>query len=137
MFPASTKGGGTCATTGPIDVFPTTAPPAPPIPTPFPNIGQCMQASGASTKVKFSGSNGLTTSSKIPMSNGDNAGVLGGMISNTFMQKITYKKGSMKVKLQGKPAVQATSITGHNGSNANAPVGLQVAPSQVKVILMG
>ena len=51
MFPASTKMGGTCFAMP--DVCKVPAPPAPPIPTPFPNTAQCMQAnSGISTKVK-------------------------------------------------------------------------------------
>ncbi|CAG0927035.1 hypothetical protein PLCT1_00212 [Planctomycetaceae bacterium] len=137
MFPASTKGGGTCMVPGPTDVCKVPAPPAPPIPTPLPNIGMCMQANGASTKVKISGSFALTVSSKIPMSTGDEPGVLGGMISNTFKQQVAYKKGSGKVKIQGKGAVYATGITGHNGSNANMPAGFQTGPSQVKVIVAG
>ena len=135
MFPLSTKGGGQCITTGPIDVCKTPSP-AGPVPLPYPNIAMCMQASGASTKVKAKGSPVLTKSSNIPMSTGDEPGVAGGVISNTFKQKVTYKMGSSKVKAQGKQVVHLTSMTGHNGSNANAPVGLQVAPSQVQVIVM-
>lgn len=121
-------------TPGPTDVCKTPTPGGP-VPMPYPNIGMCMQASGASTKVKFSGSAVLTTSSSIPMSTGDEPGVAGGVISNVFKQKVAYKKGSMKVKAQGKPVTHLTSITGHNGSNANMPAGVQVAPSQVKVIV--
>jgi hypothetical protein len=39
--------------------------------------------------------------------------------------------------VEGKPMVMHLSNTGHNGSNANAPPGTQVAPSQMKVILEG
>ena len=31
--------------------------------------------------------------------------------------------------------VHLTSMTGHNGTNANVPAGVQVAPSQTKVIV--
>ena len=50
-LPGSTKGGGMCQAMP--DVCKVPAPPLPPIPTPFPNMGQLMQAQKASTKVKF------------------------------------------------------------------------------------
>jgi superfamily II DNA helicase RecQ len=43
IFPASTKGGGVCFAFP--DVCLTPAPPAPPIPIPYPNIGQVSSAS--------------------------------------------------------------------------------------------
>jgi hypothetical protein len=132
-MPGSTTGGGQAMTTGPTDVCKVPAPPAPPVPTPFPNIGQVAQASGTSTKVKFSKRPVVTKSSKISRSMGDEAGTLGGMISNVNMNQIKWKKGSGKVKAQRKKVVYHTAMTGHNGSNANMPAGVQVAPSQTKV----
>jgi hypothetical protein len=102
---------------------------------PYPNLGMCMQANGQSTKVKFSGAWALTVSSKIPMSTGDEPGTIGGVVSNRFKGEVQYKKGSGKVKVQGKAAVYAGSMTGHNGSNANMPAGVQVAPSQTTVLV--
>jgi hypothetical protein len=94
-----------------------------------------MQANGESGKVKFSGAWALTVSSKIPMSTGDEPGVLGGMVSNRFKGEVQYKKGSSKVKIEGKDAVHVTAMTGHNGSNANMPAGVQAVPSQIKVLV--
>ena len=37
----------------------------------------------------------------------------------------------------GKAIVTVLKVTAHNGSNANAPPGSQLAPSQTKVICMG
>jgi hypothetical protein len=139
MFPASTKGGGTCAAGGgtPIDVCKVPAPPAPFAPAPFPNMVQCASASGQSTKVKFCNSPALTKSSSFSRSQGDEGGTLKGMVSPFNMGKVTYKQGSGKVKCQGKPAVTVTKMTSHNGASPNQPAGVQVAPSQAKVILMG
>jgi hypothetical protein len=53
MFPASSKGGGSCA--GFPDVCKVPAPPAPFVPTPFPNLSQVTMASGTSSKVKICG----------------------------------------------------------------------------------
>jgi hypothetical protein len=102
---------------------------------PYPNFGQCAQAVSCSTKVKICGSQTITTGSNIPMSTGDEPGTVGGVISNQFKGKISFKKGSGKVKAEGKPVVYVTAMTGHNGNNANFPAGLQVAPSQVKVLV--
>ena len=64
---------------------------------------------------------------------GDEVGTLGGMVSNVNMNQMTWKKASGKVKAERKKIVYHTAMTGHNGSNANMPAGLQVAPSQTKV----
>jgi hypothetical protein len=133
MLPASTKQAGQCVVPGPADVCKTPSP-AGPVPLPYPNIAMCMQANGESSKVKISGAWALTVSSKIPMSTGDEPGVAGGVISSRFKGEVQYKKGSSKVKIQGKAGVHVTALTGHNGSNANMPAGVQAVPSQVAVL---
>lgn len=133
MFPGSTKLGGQAM--GTPDVCKTPAPPAPPVPIPYPNIAQMPTAMGFATKVKLSMGPALTLQSQVPMTQGDEAGVAGGVVSGMNMGPMTYKKGSAKVIIQGAPAVYLTSITGHNGSNANMPAGQQIAPSQTKVMI--
>jgi hypothetical protein len=51
------------------------------------------------------------------------------------MNKVIYKKCSSKVEAEGNQVAYLTSMTGQNGTNANMPVGAQIAPSQVKVIV--
>ena len=46
--------------------------------------------------------------------------------------EVTFKKGSSKVIVEGKPIVTHTATTGHNGANANVP-GVFCVPSQAKV----
>ncbi len=139
MLPASTNGGGTVATTGPLDVCKTPSPGGP-IPIPYPNFGMLMQIKGgtASKKVKIVGKKTATTKTEISMSTGDEPGTAGGgVISNRFKGPCKFKKGSSKVKAEGKPVVHLTSLIGQNGvANANVPVGVQVAPSQTKVTVM-
>lgn len=132
-MPASTKGGGQCFAMP--DVCLTPAPPAPPVPIPYPNTGMVNQAKKTATKVKFSGKEVVTKKSEISRSMGDEAGVNKGVVSGMNMGKVAYKKGSSKVKIQGQPCAHLTSMTGHNGSNANMPAGAQVAPSQTKVLV--
>lgn len=117
------------------DVCLTPAPPAPPVPVPYPNIGMVNQAQKTSTKVKFAGKEVVTVKSEISRSSGDEAGVNKGVMSGTNMDKVTFKMGSAKVKIEGQKCVHLTSMTGHNGSNANMPAGAQIAPSQNKVII--
>ncbi len=135
MFPATTKGGGMCFAFP--DVCKTPAPPAPPVPIPYPNIAQCASANGGSCsqKVKIQNKAVLVKSSEIGRSSGDEAGTLKGLMSQTNMDKVGYKVGSTKVKVEGTEVVMHLKNTAHNGSNANAPPGVQVAPSQMKVFV--
>jgi hypothetical protein len=133
IFPGSTKAGGNCMAMP--DVCKVPAPPAPPIPTPFPNTAMLAMATDQSTKVKFFSSAVVTMKSKIPSTQGDEAGVLGGLVSGMNMGQASFKKGSSKVKIEGQPCIHLTSMSGQNGSNANMPAGTQIAPSQTKVIV--
>jgi hypothetical protein len=134
IFPASTtQGGNTFAVPDPCL---TPAPPSPsPVPIPYPNTGMVNQAKKTATKVKFTGKPVVTKKSEISRSRGDEAGVNKGVMSGMNMGKVTYKKGSSKIKIQGQPCVHLTCMSGHNGMNANMPAGAQVAPSQTKVIV--
>lgn len=137
MFPAATTGGGMCIATVP-DVCKVPAPPAPaPIPTPFPNMGSCARATGTSSRVKIQNRPVIHKDSKIPQSNGDEPGVLKGLISSTQMDKVTFRTGVAKVKVEGHDAVNLMKPTAHNGTNANAPVGMHSVPSQQKVLILG
>jgi hypothetical protein len=113
------------------------APPAPPIPTPFPSIGQCANAdaSTCTTKVRVQNKAVLTIASEIPMTQGDEPGTLGGLVSGTRGDVCKRAMGSPFVEIEGDAAVADTMPITSNGANANAPTGFQVAPSQTKVLL--
>ncbi len=136
MMPASTKENGTCMTQGPTDVCKVPAPPAPPVPSPFPNIAMCNQANpGTCTKkVKINNQPVITKDTQIPMSSGDEAGVAGGLVSGMIKGPCTFKKFSSKVKFEGVSVVYNTCNTAHNGSSPNT-VGMQSVPSQTKVLV--
>ena len=133
-MPASSKGGGQCFAFP--DVCKTPAPPAPPIPLPYPNIGMVPNAVKTSTKVKIVGMPAVVETSEIPNSQGDEAGTVGGVVSGRNMDKITFKLGSIMVQIEGKGCAYLTSLTAHNGANANMPAGNQIAPSQT-IVLVG
>lgn len=134
IFPGSTTAAGQCFAFP--DVCLTPAPPAPsPIPIPYPNIGMLTQASKTSAKVKFVNKDVVTKNSEIPSSSGDEAGTNKGVVSATNMDKVKFKMGSSKVKVEGHDVIRLTSMTGQNGMSANMPAGAQIAPSQTKVIV--
>lgn len=132
MFPATTIGGGMCFAFPDVCQVPS---PVGPIPTPFPNMGMCNQAEKFSIKVKFMMKEVVTLKSKIPNSMGDEAGSAGGIISGMIKGPAKFTKGSTKVKVEGQPIIQLTSMTAQNGNNANMPVGSVIAPSQTKVLI--
>ncbi len=134
MF-AATKGGGMCMAAP--DVCKTPAPPIPsPIPIPYPNAAQLTMANNTSTKVKIVNMEAVTLKSKIPSSNGDEAGVAGGVVSGMNLGEVKFTMGSTMVKIEGQPAIKASSPSAHNGSNANMPAGMQTVPSQFKVMIL-
>lgn len=137
MFSVTTKAGGMCMAMP--DVCKTPAPPAPPVPMPYPNIANCNQAlpPTCSLTVKVECMPALTKASEIPMSSGDEAGSAGGVMSGKIKGETTFKTFSLKVKFEGQSVVYQTCTTAQNGKNANAQGGIQMDPSQVKVRVMG
>ncbi len=137
MFPITTKAGGMCQAMP--DVCNTPAPPAGPIPMPYPNISMCNQALPATCTltVKIECMPALTKASEIPLSTGDEAGSAGGVMSGKIKGETMFKTFSLKVKLEGQSVVYQTCMTAQNGKSANAYGGIQMDPSQMKVIVMG
>jgi hypothetical protein len=136
MMFISTKQGGDCL------AFPDTCntpSPVGPVPIPYPNTAQLMQANPAtcSMKVRIMNQAVITKQTMIPMTSGDEAGAAGGAISGMIKGPAQPKTGSAKVKVEGNPVVFQTCLWGQNGTNANAPAGLQASPSQTKVTVMG
>jgi hypothetical protein len=132
QFPGATKAGG--ATLGAPDVCKVPAPPAPPIPTPFPNNGDVDGSDDTVEKVVAEKKEIVVESSKISRTKGDEAGTLKGMVSSDDMGQVVFKQYSSKVYTDGKKWVHHTATTGHNGSNANVPGG-HLSPSQSKVLI--
>ncbi len=129
MF-AITKQGGMLLS--PTDVCLTPAGPTE-IPVPYPNIAEPTMGDPACEKVLICGSPALNKSSSISQSNGDQAGVGGGVMSGKIMGEVKFSQGSTKVNIQGNPAVRLTTPPTHNSNNC---VGACLAPSQTTVLIM-
>ena len=101
------------------DVCKTPAPPAPPIPIPYPNMAQLAMGLPPVANVLIGGAPSLNKASKIPISSGDEAGV------------VECIMGSMIVMIAGKAAVRVGDPVKANKGNT---VGSVVAPSQTIVM---
>lgn len=99
------------------DVCKTPAPPAPPIPIPYPNLGKSSDTSQGTTTVKADGNMVMVKGAKYMMSTGDEPGSLGGIISNTFKQECEFLLYSFDVMLEGKNVCRMGDQLWHNKKN--------------------
>jgi len=109
--------------------------PVGPIPIPYPNMSMGMTRVPPCFKVFMGGTPAHNMNTMGTISNGDNAGVAGGVASQMVMGPDRHMMGSFGVFLQGMPATKVTSMTGQNGMSLNVP-GLSLAPSQYKVMIL-
>jgi Domain of unknown function (DUF4150) len=84
------------------DVCLTPAPPAPPIPIPYPNIAMSSDTDEGSKKVTVDGNPIMLQDSKFKTSSGDEAGVNKGVVSGTNKGKAEFVNFSFDVKVEGK-----------------------------------
>ena len=82
--------------------------PGGPVPIPYPNIAQSITLSNGTTTVKGDKAMAANKGSKFALSNGDNAGVAGGVKSSTFMKEATWILYSFDVKMDGKNTSRLT-----------------------------
>ena len=108
---------------GPVDV-----------PIPYPNIGMCPTGVMTTTTVLVVMMPALTQGSQLPMSQGDDAGASGGVMSGMIMGPIAFRTASSKVSFQGQKVIVLTAMTAHNGASAKYPAGVLMSPSQAKVL---
>ncbi len=92
--------------------------PGGPVPIPYPNISQSATLDKGTTTVKADGGMMIATKgSEFSLSNGDNAGVAGGVKSSTFMKESTWILYSFDVKMDGKNACRLTDKKFQNHEN--------------------
>lgn len=132
MLPASTQMAGLCLAVPDVCKTPS---PVGPVPIPYPNTAQMPLAVNTSLKVFVLGMPAVTLRSQIPVSEGDEPGVAGGVASGVFKGPCSFSKGSTKVIVGGAPWVHLGAMTRQNGVAPNNPAGAVVAPSQVKVLV--
>jgi hypothetical protein len=132
MFFACTMAGGTAFAMP--DTCNTPAPPAGPVPVPYPNTAVLNMATGFAPTVMIAKMPALNLQSIVPITSGDEPGVAGGVVSGMIKGPAKFMAGSVKVQIAGQPCVRLTDPTAHNGTSPNAPGGMVIAPSQTRVM---
>jgi hypothetical protein len=107
--------------------------PGGPVPIPYPNISQSATLAKGTTTVKADGGMMIANKgSEFSLSNGDNAGVAGGVKSSTFMKESTWILYSFDVKLEGKGACRLTDKKFQNHENTVDLAGTIQDPKTVE-----
>jgi hypothetical protein len=99
------------------DVCKTPAPPAPPIPIPYPNIAMSSDTAQGTKKVKADGKPICVKDSNFKMSTGDEAGSIGGVASNKIKGKAEFVNFSFDVQFEGKNVPRSFDLMLHNDKN--------------------
>jgi hypothetical protein len=100
----------------PVDICKTPAPPAPPIPIPYPNIAlSATMGPGYATKTFAMGTPIWTKKGKSALSNGDQAGIAGGLMSGKFMGMCEIVMASPDVTAEGGGVVRTLDMSDTNG----------------------
>lgn len=103
--------------------------PGGPVPIPYPNISQSITLDKGTTTVKADGGMMIANKgSEFSLSNGDNAGVAGGVKSSTFMKESTWILYSFDVKMDGKNACRLTDKKFQNHENTGDLAGVLQIP---------
>jgi hypothetical protein len=99
------------------DVCKTPAPPAPPLPIPYPNIAKSSDTDKGAKKVTCDGNPVCVKDSNFMMSTGDEAGSLMGVASNKVKGKAEFVNFSFDVQIEGKNVPRAFDMMLHNDKN--------------------
>lgn len=109
--------------------------PGGPVPIPYPNISQSVTLDKGTTTVKADGGMMIANKgSEFSLSNGDNAGIAGGVKSSTFMKESTWILYSFDVKMDGKNVARLTDKKFQNHENTADMCGVAQAPVIVQGI---
>jgi hypothetical protein len=105
------------------DVCKTPAPPAPPVPIPYPNMAMSSDAAETATTVEADGQPIMLKSSVFSTSTGDEAGTVGGVVSNVTKGKAQFIVYSFDVKAEGQNVPRNLDQMKQNGSSSYNAVG--------------
>lgn len=92
--------------------------PAGPVPIPYPNVGKAADTSSGPTTVTLDGGQmPMTQDAKYMMSTGDEAGSVGGVVSNKVKGPCEFMMYSFDVKFEGKNVCRLGDPLFHNDKN--------------------
>ena len=99
------------------DVCQTPAPPAPPIPIPYPNIAKSSDTAQGTKNVQAEGNPICVQDSNFSTSMGDEAGSVGGVASGMIQGKAEFVNFSFDVQFEGKNVPRSFDLMLHNNKN--------------------
>jgi hypothetical protein len=106
--------------------------PGGPIPIPYPNISQSITLAKGTTTVKADGGMMIAVKgSEFSLSNGDEPGVAGGVVSSTFIKESTWILYSFDVKMDGKNACRLMDKKFQNHQNTVDLAGVLQPPTPI------
>jgi Domain of unknown function (DUF4150) len=114
------------------DVCLTPAPPAPPVPIPYPNIAQSSDADKGAKSVTVDGNPMCHAESNFSTSTGDEAGTNKGVASGKTKGKAEFVSYSFDVKVEGKGAARALDLMLHN--DKNTPPAPLIQPPLIAIL---
>lgn len=97
--------------------------PAGPVPIPYPNIAKSSDASDTSKSVEMDGNPIMLKSSTYSTSTGDEAGSVGGVVSNCTKGKAQFINYSFDVKVEGENVPRLLDPMKQNGGGSYNAVG--------------
>jgi uncharacterized Zn-binding protein involved in type VI secretion len=109
--------------------------PGGPVPMPYPNIAQAATLAKGTSTVKADGMMIAIKGSEFSLSNGDEAGTVGGVKSNTFMKEATWLLYSFDVKMEGSNACRLSDKMFHNHENTVNAMGVGQPDKRVREVL--
>jgi len=104
-----------------------------PVPVPFPNMALGPMAIPNVPNILLMAMPAHNLGTVTPITLGDQPGVLGGIISQTFMQQSRHITGAFTVLTKALPTTRVTSLSLQNRMNI---VGMRLIPSQFKVLVL-
>jgi hypothetical protein len=111
---------------GQSPVFPDvckTPSPGGPVPIPYPNVAKSSSSSETSTTVEANGKKIMLKNSVYSTSTGDEAGSVGGVVSNCTKGKAQFITYSFDIKAEGQNVPRNTDMMKQNGSSSYNAVG--------------
>lgn len=105
------------------------------VPLPYPNIAISTTHIPSQFKVIIGGGLGENLITNGTVSNGDEAGLAMGLISQIDVGPDRPFLGSFKVMIGGMFSTRLTTINGQNGMPCNT-VGISITPSQIRVMAL-
>lgn len=91
--------------------------PGGPVPIPYPNIGKASDTTNGPQTVRTDGKMPMVKKAKYRMSTGDEAGSVGGIISNTFRGICEFMVYSFDVKFEKRNVCRLGDALFHNKKN--------------------